>query len=84
MGVVQERRCDRCAKPMTHPRGIITVNYHHPRTLDICEDCEDEFTIWLGKHPLWGTPLADIAAGRASGEGYPSPERIAASSREQK
>jgi hypothetical protein len=63
---------------MAHPRGIITVNYHHPRTLDICESCEGEFTIWLRKHPLWGTSLADIIAGRASGVGYPTQEQIAA------
>lgn len=63
---------------MTHPRGIITVNYHHARTLDICEPCEGEFTIWLGKHPLWGTSLADIIAGRATGTGYPTREQIAA------
>lgn len=76
MSVQQQLRCDRCEAPLTHPRGIITVNYHHPRTLDICRDCEGEFTLWLGKHPLWNTSLDNILAGLATGDGYPTAEQI--------
>jgi NAD-dependent SIR2 family protein deacetylase len=83
MSVIQECRCDRCGVVLPRSRGIITVNYHHPRKLDLCRDCEGEFTIWLGKLPLWGTPLADIVAGRASGDGYPSREQIEALKKDQ-
>lgn len=82
MSRVTDRVCDRCRGTVGHGGDLrlgisVTVNYHHPKTLDLCVDCEGELTIWLGRHPLWGTPLDQILAGGASGEGYPSRERIA-------
>jgi hypothetical protein len=79
MSNVTARICDRCEReiPAEVRLGItVTVNYHHQSKLDLCVECEGELTIWLGKHPLWGTTIEQILAGNASGEGYPTKERI--------
>lgn len=52
--------CDRCRKDLSQGAGYgigLTVEYHHPKKLELCPECENEFTIWLGHHPLWGTTL---------------------------
>lgn len=78
-----EHRCDRCGKTLDHGGEtrlgvVIEVQYHHPQSLDLCVDCEAEFTLWLGRHPLFGTPLADILNGGCIGGGYPTQEQIEA------
>jgi hypothetical protein len=72
--------CDRCdgvlGANVASGYGIgLTVEYHHPKKLDLCKDCEKSFALWLGKHPHSGVPLAQIAAGNATGQGYPSAEQ---------
>lgn len=77
---VTEHRCDRCGHVFGphEPHITFTINYHHPRTLDICRSCEGLFVFWLGKHPGGETSLETILAGRASGNGYPSKDQIEA------
>lgn len=77
MSINQQRICDRtwCGKPISVPYQTITVNYHHPRTLDLCKECEAEFMLWLGQHPLWGHSVQKVADGHAMGDGTPSRAR---------
>lgn len=72
----EKHLCDRCEREIDGPYLTVTVNYHHPRTLDICRECETDFTLWLGKHPLWGTTLDELLQGSHHGAGNPSKERI--------
>lgn len=74
---VDEHRCDRCAKRLGAHRGLdLIAQYHHPRTIELCDECEGAFAIWLGKHPHSGVPLQDMIAGRATGQGYPTRAQI--------
>lgn len=69
--------CDRCGEDLgIYSRKTMTVNYHHPVTLDLCKTCEGEFMLWLGQHPLWKDDFTATLAGRSMGDGYPSRERI--------
>ena len=78
MAMVTEQRCDRCDKKIKRYGVGLEVQYHHPRKLDLCQECVGLFTLWLGKHPLWDTPLDQILAGTATGDGYPTKAQIAA------
>jgi hypothetical protein len=77
MSVNTQRICDRlwCSKPITVPYQVIEVQYHHPKKLDLCKDCEAEFMLWLGQHALFGHTVQQVAEGRAMGDGTPSQER---------
>lgn len=70
----EENRCDRCGCSLPHAAMTMTLAYHHPPTLELCVHCDEEFTLWLGKHPLWQISLTEGV--NNSGSGWPSSERI--------
>lgn len=71
--------CDRCGIKLSQGAGYgvtLEVQYHHAKVLELCPNCENEFTLWLGHHPLWETTIEQMTKGLHIGQGYPSQERV--------
>lgn len=70
--------CDRCDQKLTgttHPGLTITINVHHPVTLDLCGLCAKTLPFWLGQ-TFDKMPLDTILAGHCSGTYIPTKEQI--------
>src|SRR5438552_3644669 len=59
---INELRCDRCEAKLGENKAAgygvaLMVEYHHPKKLDLCPQCEKDFHLWLGKHPVTGAKI---------------------------